>query len=248
MSACIKCGRSHSGVTSHCAACLSRKRKHTNSRRARFLATGMCGDCGRQRDVPNKKSCSSCLESLRRRNNQHRIAYRSTGKCISCGKTADGKYCAPCKVKAVDSNRRRQQALIRDGKCIKCAKPVDVARGQSCKMCILKATAHTWLGTAKRAPELRALLEAQDYKCPYTGRNLEIGRNATIDHKVPRSRGGTDDIGNLQWVDWQVNKAKTDMTHDEFITLCRLVADRAANSVTTPNFVEPTYRRYTDLK
>ena len=91
----------------------------------------------------------------------------------------------------------------------------------------MKSSARTWLGDSKRHVDLKQMLESQGYKCVYTGRRLEIGGNASIDHKIPRSRGGEDVIENLQWVDWQVNRAKTDMTHDEFIVMCRLIVRRA---------------------
>lgn len=54
----------------------------------------------------------------------------------------------------------------------------------------------------------------------YSGRRLVPGQNASLDHLVPRSRGGTDTLENLQWVDLKVNLMKTDLMHDEFLALC----------------------------
>lgn len=71
--------------------------------------------------------------------------------------------------------------------------------------------------------DLTKLLEVQSYKCALTGVRLEANI-AELDHKVPLSRGGTNEIGNLQWVHKEVNRAKGTMDNDEFITMCRKVA------------------------
>lgn len=39
-------------------------------------------------------------------------------------------------------------------------------------------------------------------------------------------RGGTNDRENLQWVLHQVNRMKTDMTHEEFVHLCWWIGGR----------------------
>ena len=38
----------------------------------------------------------------------------------------------------------------------------------------------------------------------------------SIDHITPRSKGGNNDIGNLQFLSWFENRAKNDMTQDEW--------------------------------
>lgn len=73
------------------------------------------------------------------------------------------------------------------------------------------------------AAMLKVILEMQGYKCALSGKRLtpEI---AVLDHKIPLSRGGTNDASNLQWLDKEVNKAKGSMDCDEFIAMCRMVA------------------------
>jgi hypothetical protein len=50
---------------------------------------------------------------------------------------------------------------------------------------------------------------------------LILGENATLDHKIPRSKGGTADILNLQWVyydqEFNVNTIKRDMSEENFL-------------------------------
>lgn len=76
--------------------------------------------------------------------------------------------------------------------------------------------------------KLKEILEVQNYTCPYTGRKLTPGINASVDHKKPRSlyRGSVGLISNLEWVDIEVNRAKRTMTKTKFIALCKLISSR----------------------
>lgn len=69
----------------------------------------------------------------------------------------------------------------------------------------------------KRA--LLQLIESQDYRCALTGRELSP-ETASLDHRSPLSRGGTDTMDNAQIIDWQINKAKGTMSNEEFISMC----------------------------
>lgn len=66
--------------------------------------------------------------------------------------------------------------------------------------------------------DLARLWKQQRGRCALTGRKLD--RTAEPDHKTPRSRGGGDDIANLQWLCREVNRAKRDLPDAEFIALC----------------------------
>jgi 5-methylcytosine-specific restriction endonuclease McrA len=72
---------------------------------------------------------------------------------------------------------------------------------------------------------LKKLLEKQNYRCAYSSELLLIGHpDSSIDHKIPRARGGTNDIDNLQWVAKRINQMKTDFTHEEFLEMCERIA------------------------
>ena len=76
--------------------------------------------------------------------------------------------------------------------------------------------------------EMYELLEEQEFLCALTGQELvcdEHGDNSQCDHKTPVKRGGTNEIGNLQWIRTEINAAKGTMTNEEFIAMCRLVVD-----------------------
>jgi len=68
--------------------------------------------------------------------------------------------------------------------------------------------------------ELLQLIEMQDYRCALTGREL-TPETAHVDHVVPLSRGGSHGIENLQVLHADVNTAKSTLTQDEFLAMCR---------------------------
>lgn len=68
------------------------------------------------------------------------------------------------------------------------------------------------------AKDLAALWRQQRGLCALTGRKLD--RSAEVDHIVPRARGGGDLISNLRWVCRDANRAKRDLTDEEFGALC----------------------------
>ena len=68
------------------------------------------------------------------------------------------------------------------------------------------------------ARDLAALWKSQRGLCALTGRKLD--RTAEIDHRLPKTRGGGDEITNLQWVTREANRAKRDLTDEEFHALC----------------------------
>lgn len=74
--------------------------------------------------------------------------------------------------------------------------------------------------TTKR---LMQLIQQQEYRCALSGVKLTPS-DAALDHKLPVSSGGSDEIENLHWVSNQVNRAKGTMTNDEFIEMCKQVA------------------------
>lgn len=73
------------------------------------------------------------------------------------------------------------------------------------------------------------LLAWQSYCCALTGRTL-TPETASLDHVVPVRSGGEHRIENTQVLHRDVNRAKTTMTTDEFIRLCREVVEYSSAS------------------
>jgi 5-methylcytosine-specific restriction endonuclease McrA len=115
------------------------------------------------------------------------------------------------------------------GLCVNCTRPA-APGAKNCEKHLLMALSRKHLGTGRYWAELLALLDAQDRLCPYTGEPLQVGVNASIDHIVPRSRGGAEQIENLHWVATSVNQAKAALLHDEFVALCLVIVARHAPS------------------
>lgn len=81
---------------------------------------------------------------------------------------------------------------------------------------------------------LYALWIAQEGLCYYTGKRLDLEAQTesktsphldfpSIDRLIP-SEGYS--IGNLVWCCWEVNRAKNSLTDDQFIKMCKIVAER----------------------
>ena len=66
------------------------------------------------------------------------------------------------------------------------------------------------------------LLECQDYRCALTGRRL-TPEEASLDHIIPVRDGGPHLIENTQVLHRDVNRAKSILSNEDFIAMCREV-------------------------
>jgi 5-methylcytosine-specific restriction endonuclease McrA len=108
------------------------------------------------------------------------------------------------------------------GNCVLCGK-LAVRGTERCEEHYLKLISHKYLSSSKYWILLKELLIKQDYLCVYTGTKLIPGVNTSLDHIVPKSKGGGNVIGNFQWVTIQVNFAKLNYTDEEFLSLIKSV-------------------------
>jgi 5-methylcytosine-specific restriction endonuclease McrA len=86
---------------------------------------------------------------------------------------------------------------------------------------VLKKIAKDTVQDVSRAKEIGLMLCEQHFKCAYTNIPLQIGINASLDHIVPRSKGGSNDRSNLQWIDIGINRLKLDKSDIEFRSLLK---------------------------
>jgi len=79
------------------------------------------------------------------------------------------------------------------------------------------------MSTKVTGKTIHQLMEHQEFKCALTGVEL-TPEMAALDHIVPVSGGGGDDIHNCQILWSEVNRAKGTMRQDEFVEMCTLVS------------------------
>ena len=72
---------------------------------------------------------------------------------------------------------------------------------------------------------LQSIWDEQKGLCSVTGERLIPGFNASLDHIMPVSKGGSSARSNLRWVTSTINHMKWDLTDEEFVRMCRVVVD-----------------------
>jgi len=122
------------------------------------------------------------------------------------------------------------------GLCCHCASQA-VDGMSSCLKCWFGNMAWNHLGRRRYSDHLQELWEKQGGLCAYTGEVLVPGLNASLDHRDPikgvwksqkerTAQVEKNGLPALQWVTKSVNRAKTDLGHEGFIQLCKMVSAR----------------------
>jgi hypothetical protein len=194
--------------------------------RLQLVASGVCSaGCGRPRDG-KRLTCSGCTALARSAARRLYRQRRSQGLCGLCGGTVEagrGATCAGCS----DKQRAQRRRATEDGRCLKCFTRPKLPDHQQCESCWFKRQAHKHLGSTTRSSDLRSIWLRQKGLCALSGERLVPGLNASVDHVVPRSLGGTDEASNLRWVETTVNQARSNMSDEAFVAMCRRVVDHA---------------------
>lgn len=216
---CVACRAPHNNGAKRCSACNKRAVETTKRKRHSDRAKGLCGVC-RQPWAGETQTCRNCLTATKARREQ----WKNAGRCVRCGEVSDSnrKSCQSCLAKVRARTQRRRDTFGDFGRCVQCGKANETAC-KYCETCTYKNGARRWLGSYDRWPELKALFERQKGLCAYTGEPMTLGKDASLDHIIPRRRGGTHSIDNLQWVSWEMNRMKCNWTHQEFLDLLRKV-------------------------
>lgn len=140
--------------------------------------------------------------------------------CRDCGEphSSGRSRCFNCREKIHLDYKKR----VEMGQCVRCSKPASA--GAFCFSHWIRniGSAHG-LANKNGVLLLSRIWEEQRGVCAVTGQTLIPGHNASLDHIVPVSKSGTNERTNLRWVLLSINRAKSDMTHDEFVSMCRSV-------------------------
>lgn len=234
---CHSCG-ADSGGKYHCETCRDDHNTRNQDRRKARKAALLCTECGHQAEH-DMRMCESCQAKNRTKLRNRKSTRRKLGRCAigSCSnsKLADQDLCESCAKDAREYTRKRSASLVKQGLCASCGqKPHMLVYGESrpdvmmrqCQTCYLKLASCNRFGSIKHWKVLLVILEDQGYRCSYTGEQLVLGVNDSIDHILPRSRYPdlTLDPSNIQWVTRVVNTMKLNLLDHEFLAVIEKVA------------------------
>lgn len=136
------------------------------------------------------------------------------------------------------SKARTARRKIKEGICVSC---VDLATcGRYCFKHWLLSVGYKYGLTVRNGgvEALKTMWDAQGGICALTGEKLVPTHNASLDHILPRCRGGSaDDVSNLQWVTKAVNFFKSARTNAEIIRMSEKIARHAASTREATNVV-----------
>jgi hypothetical protein len=215
---CVECHSIKTREGVYCQSCLDKQRLD----RQEWKKDGLCIICGRELVEKGKARCSSCIERAKRQDNKTRRERKKNGQCTKCGcfVIAPHTKCDKCRNNKTAMYASLVEKRKKDGLCINCGStPLDGNR--FCEICYLKKIATKGAGGASNWQKLKMLFESQNRICPYTGRILTMGKDAGLDHIVPKALGGTDDVENLQWVYKIVNTLKWNQLERDFLAVIK---------------------------
>ena len=224
--------------------------EYSDRLQAERRAAGLC-KCGGE-PPPGGKQCHKCrwrAKQLRQSKpdaaKKYRVeakqkyqANRALGLC-SCGaQPRPGKRsCQECYAYRTMATDKYESNLVQMGRCKSCNGPSVV--GLQCMLHWAETLGVRNTGERGHGARLLAIWERQGGRCRYTGLPLVPGLTASLDHKLPLSRGGSASTDNLEWVHAVVNHSKSAMTPEEFIDLCRVVTTGAAPSESVSYLMTP---------
>ena len=81
--------------------------------------------------------------------------------------------------------------------------------------------------------DLFKIAKRQRLRCALTGIKLN-SENMSVDHILPKSKGGLNILSNIRLVLLPINIARMDMTDEEFVNLCEGVVNYARGGTTPP--------------
>lgn len=181
---------------------------------------GLCPYCGKE-PLPNKTKCASCTEKYVTYKRNY-VSKLNDNQCKTCGGERDDRFktCSSCRSRI----KLWRENHIANGGCNRCGQ--EPLKGlNTCLTCYLKTTSQTVFGTVNKHKELLELFEQQKGFCPYSSKQLTLGVDTSLDHKIPKSKGGSDDLKNLQWTHRLVNEMKWNYEEQEFYEIILAIAD-----------------------
>jgi hypothetical protein len=166
--------------------------------------------------------CSACCEQATK-NEKDLI---KLGFCASCPKQRENYrpiYCYECLVKRREYEAERRKRRIANNLCGKCVKNPPLPNNTNCLDCWFKNKAASNTRTVKNTQALKDMWERQKGRCAISGLPMTPGLDASLDHIIPKSKGGSNTVTNLQWVLFDVNSLKSNNTIERLIVICKAI-------------------------
>lgn len=196
-----------------------------------------CRRCNKRPAVIGRRTCDYCLSLASVRENRTQKFRQENNKCTYCGNDRDrkGVLCVKCADKSRGAIKAKHEKRMASGFCRVCGKepfltrPDGTRRSELCERCYLVNMAGKHLGSYLKWQILLDKLYRLDWRCFYTGEKLVMGENLSFDHLDPISRfpEKKNDATNIQPCSLAINLMKREMTMEEFIATCRVVANAA---------------------
>lgn len=229
---CSQCpsGTAVDGLT-RCRTCINKNKKKNKELRELHLSNGLCRSCNNPCE-PGKTRCAFHIAKHRRSETRRRKERKNQGECPQCGgaPAEDNVLCTPCQERFQKYHTKR----VDGGSCQSCPRP-RTEHSAYCLTCYFKKCAR--MNLKKKGKEatqlgrdLHALFDSQGGLCALTGLPMLPGVNASVDHVVPRSKGGLDEVGNLRWIRREMNDFKGDRTDEEILLVAKAFVDFATPS------------------
>lgn len=150
-------------------------------------------------------------------------AQKEKGLCVECSNPVSGSIrCESCNSRRSVYNKKKYREWKEQGQCCQCGKDT-VLNKNYCEKHYLMKISQTRLGTQKFWKELKELIIKQDYKCALTGDKISFDMDTELDHILPKYRGGSNELSNVQWVTKEANWFKRALTENELLVLCEKI-------------------------
>ena len=147
---------------------------------------------------------------------------KDKGLCIECSNPATGLRCNACNKRRAENRKKNYQEWKENGLCNQCGKETIKGKNQ-CEKHYLMQVSLDRLGSTKYWKELKELIENQNFKCALTGDAISFEDNIELDHILPTSRKGTNELSNVCWVTKEANRLKQNLTNEELKILCNKI-------------------------
>lgn len=203
------------------------------------IEQGLCYACGKPRTREGSRAlCPDCNIKRRVKQAERRTERKGKKLCISCGRPITNKStkCAQCLKRAMEYFHNIKKRWVVQGLCVACGKTPMPSMAKKnlwrlCETCYLKKRARMRLGNGQHWVAIKEKLIAQNFQCAYTGAQIILGVNDSLDHIYPVHKFPNlkSDLHNVEWITREINEMKGDRTPGEFLSVIQHILNYQHN-------------------